>query len=69
MEEETKAGCSPHLLFFWIGGLPGGAMGSRIPGLVLLLGQVESGLGLRVEVEGRGSLAGLSGSCTSSGHR
>ena len=44
-------------------------MGSVIPGSLLLLGWVESGLGLRAEVEGRGSLAGLWGSCTSSGHR
>lgn len=40
-----------------------------MPVLVLQLGWVESELGLRVEVEGRGSLTGLSGSCTSSGHR
>ena len=44
-------------------------MDSVIPGLMLLLGWVGSGLGLRAEVEGRGSLAGLLGSWTSSGHR
>lgn len=51
-------------------GLPGGdAVGPRVPGLVLLQGWAESGVGLRVDVEGTGSLAGLSGSCTSSGHK
>ena len=49
--------------------LPGDAMGSVIPGSVLLLGWVESGMGPRGEGEGKGSLVGLSGSCTSSGHR
>ena len=48
---------------------PEDAVGSVTPGSLLLLGWVESGPGLRVEVEGRGSLAGLWGSCTSSGHR
>lgn len=49
--------------------LPGDAEGSRIPGLVLLQGWAESGVGLRADVEGTGSLAGLSGSCISSGHK
>lgn len=44
-------------------------MGSGMSGVVLLLGRVESELGPKVEEEGRSSLAGLSGSCTSSGHR
>lgn len=48
---------------------PEDAVDSVIPGLMLLLGWVGSGLGLRAEVEGRGSLAGLLGSCTSSGQR
>lgn len=31
MEEETKAGCSPHLLSFWIGGLTWGCHGFQNP--------------------------------------
>lgn len=65
-EEDLKAGAPPHLLSLVS---PEDAVGSVIPGSLLLLSWVESGLGLRAEVEGRGSLAGLWGSCTSSGHR
>ena len=65
-EEGLKAGAPPHLLSLVS---PEDAVGSVIPGSLLLLSWVESGLGLRAEVEGRSSLAGLWGSCTSSGHR
>lgn len=69
VEEETKASGTAHLLSLCSVGLPGDAEGARAPGLVLLQGWAESGVGLRVDVEETGSLAGLSGSCISSGHK
>lgn len=66
---KNRSHCSAHLLSQGTEGLPEDAVVSVIPGSVLQLGSAKSGMGLRVEAEGRASLAGLSGSCTSSGHR